>query len=198
MIYAYGRNIYSLSRAGYFPHWMSITHGKRKTPWVALLLGGVVGYGLAFLLDSQYEGTAGAALLSMAVFGAVISYFMQMLAFIRLRRKMPNIERPYRSPVGVFGAGVAAAIALIALVALFLNDAYLPGVYGVAIWFVLGLLYFGLSGRNKLVLSPEEEFAMTQGEHGHPEEEGYGTTKVAETTTDASMAEAPDVTGPAT
>ncbi len=182
IIYAYGRNIYSLSRAGYFPHWMSVTHGKRKTPYVALLLGGVVGYALAWLLDSQSAGTAGAALLSMAVFGAVISYSMQMFSFIMLRRKMPNIERPYRSPVGVFGAGLAAVIALISLVALFLNDAYLPGVYGVAIWFVLGILYFGLSGRNKLVLSPEEEFAMTMGEHGHPEEEGYGTTSVADTT----------------
>jgi ethanolamine permease len=182
IIYAYGRNIYSLSRAGYFPHWMSVTHGKRKTPHVALLLGAVIGYGLAWILDSQYSGTAGAALLSMAVFGAVISYFMQMVSFIRLRSKMPNIARPYLSPVGVVGAGVAAVIALISLVALFLNDAYLPGVYGVAIWFVLGLLYFWLSGRNKLVLSPEEEFAMTNGQHGHPETEGYGTTSVADTT----------------
>jgi ethanolamine permease len=192
IIYAYGRNIYSLSRAGYFPHWMSVTHGKRKTPYVALLLGGAVGLGLAFLLDSQYEGTAGAALLSMAVFGAVISYFMQMLSFIRLRRNMPNISRPYRSPVGIFGAAVAGLIALISLVALFLNDAYRPGVYGVAIWFVLALLYFALSGRNKLVLSPEEEFAMTRGEHGHPETEGYGTTHVADTTaTDTTVADPP-------
>ncbi len=63
IIYAYGRNIYSLSRAGYFPHWMSVTHGKRKTPYVALLLGAVVGLGLAFLLDSQYsrDGRRGAA-----------------------------------------------------------------------------------------------------------------------------------------
>ncbi len=194
IIYAYGRNIYSLSRAGYFPHWMSVTHGKRKTPYVALLLGGVVGLALAFLLDSQYEGTAGAALLSMAVFGAVISYFMQMLSFIRLRRNMPNIARPYRSPVGVFGAAVAGLIALISLVALFLNDAYRPGVYGVAIWFILALLYFALSGRNKLVLSPEEEFAMTRGEHGHPETEGYGTTLVADTT--ASDTTASDTTVP--
>ena len=43
----------------------------------------------------------------MAVFGAVISYFMQCLAFIMLRRKLPNIERPYRSPVGVWGAAIA-------------------------------------------------------------------------------------------
>ena len=196
IIYAYGRNIYSLSRAGYFPHWMSLTHGKRKTPYVALLLGAVVGLALAFLLDNQYSGTAGAALLSMAVFGAVISYFMQMLSFIRLRRNMPNISRPYRSPVGIFGAAVAGLIALISLVALFLNDAYRPGVYGVAIWFVLALLYFAISGRNKLVLSPEEEFAMTQGEHGHPEEEGYGSTSVADTTRTDTTVPDTDVTGP--
>jgi hypothetical protein len=30
------------------------------------------------------------------------------------------------------------------------------------------------------VLSPEEEFAMTRGEHGRPQREGYGTTSVAD------------------
>ena len=29
IIYAYGRNTYSLSRAGYFPKWLSITHPRR-------------------------------------------------------------------------------------------------------------------------------------------------------------------------
>ncbi len=181
IIYAYGRNIYSLSRAGYFPKWMSLTHGQRKTPWVALLLGGTIGYGLCWLLYTNAAGTAvGDALLTMAVFGAVISYFMQMLAFILLRKKLPNVSRPYRSPLGVTGASVAAIIALIALGSLFIIPGYRPGVLGVAVWFVLALLYFGLSGRNKLVLSPEEEFALTRGEHGHPETEGYGTTHVSE------------------
>ena len=47
----------------------------------------------------------------------------------------------------------------------------------------LGILYFAIVGRHKLVLSPEEEFALTQGEHGHPQTEGYGTTHVADVTT---------------
>ena len=184
IIFAYGRNIYSLSRAGYFPHWMSVTGGKRRTPYLALLLGGVVGYALAWGLyefgynDAGEATTAGAALLSMAVFGAVISYAMQMYSFIRLRRRMPDVERPYRSPLGVVGAAVAGVIALVSLVSLYLDAAYRPAVYGIAAWFAAGILYFALAGRNKLILSPEEEFAMTQGEHGHPESEGYGTTRV--------------------
>jgi ethanolamine permease len=186
IIYAYGRNIYSLSRAGYFPKWMSVTHGTRKTPWVALLLGAVIGVLLALLLrwaggqDSAFAATVSGALLNMAVFGAVISYAMQSVAFVLLRRHFPNIQRPYRSPVGVGGAVIAGIIAVIALLATFLNEGYRPGVYGVAIWFVVAMAYFAFSGRNRLVLSPEEEFALTRGEHGHPETEGYGTTNVSD------------------
>jgi ethanolamine permease len=37
-------------------------------------------------------------------------------------------------------------------------------VIGVAVWFAVGILYFALVGRHKLVLSPEEEFALTKGQ----------------------------------
>jgi ethanolamine permease len=53
-------------------------------------------------------------------------------------------------------------------------------VYGVAIYFVLGVVYFAIAGRHRLVLSPEEEFAMTLGEHGRPQQEGYGHTHVGD------------------
>jgi ethanolamine permease len=186
IIYAYGRNTFSLSRAGYFPKWLSVTHGRRQTPHVALIAGAVVGYALAVLIyqlgksEGRLAGQIVGALLYMAVFGAVISYFMQCLSFIMLRRRLPNITRPYRSPVGEWGAGIAAAIALVSLVSLYVNEDYRPGVVGTLIYFALGILYFAIAGRHRLVLSPEEEFAMTQGEHGHPEEEGYGKTHVDE------------------
>jgi ethanolamine permease len=186
IIYAYGRNTYSLSRAGYFPKWLSITHGKRNTPHVALIAGAIVGYALAVLIyqlgksSGQLAGQIVGALLYMAVFGAVISYFMQCLSFILLRRRLPNIVRPYRSPVGQWGAGIAGAIALVALISLYFNADYRPGVVGTLVYFVLGIAYFAIAGRHRLVLSPEEEFALTSGEHGHPEIEGYGTTHVTD------------------
>ena len=110
----------------------------------------------------------------------MISYALQCVSFILLRRNLPHIDRPYRSPLGVPGAAVAGVIAVISLVAVFLNEAYRPGVYGVAIYYVLGLLYFAIAGRHRLVLSPEEEFALTLGKHGHPEREGYGQTHVGD------------------
>jgi ethanolamine permease len=186
IIYAYGRNTFSLSRAGYFPKWLSVTHGTRHTPARALIAGGIVGYALAVLIyqlgksSGQLAGQIVGALLVMAVFGAVISYFMQCLSFILLRRKLPDIARPYRSPVNQWGAAIAGVIALVSLASLYSNEDYRPGVYGTLIYFLLGILYFAIAGRHRLVLSPEEEFALTSGEHGHPETEGYGTTRVAD------------------
>lgn len=184
IIYAYGRNIYSLSRAGYFPHWLSVTHGTRRTPHVALVAGAVLGFLVALLIqygEALFGGVpVGAVLLNMAVFGAVIAYVMQMIAFILLRKNYPNIERPYVSRFGVPGAAVAAVIAAVTLLFLFLNPAYRVGVWGAAIWFALGLIYFAVIGRHRLVYSPEEAFATSRGEHGHPEREGYGTTGVAD------------------
>jgi ethanolamine permease len=181
IIFAYGRNTYSLSRAGYFPQFLSKTHGTRKTPHVALIAGAVVGYAVSYavyLLQQKELGTQiVAALLNMAVFAAVISYIFQMASFVLLRRNMPDIERPYRSKWGVPGAVIAGVLAAVSLIAIFLNEAYRPGLYGVAAYYVLGILYFAIAGRHRLVLSPEEEFALTLGERGVPGQEGYSTSK---------------------
>ena len=162
IIFAYGRNIYSLSRAGYFPRWLSVTHGTRKTPHVALVAGAVLGYLVAlgiYLLPQ--DSPVGAVLLNMAVFGALISYIMQLLAFVLLRIRLPLIERPFVSPVGVPGAVGALVICAAALLFLFLNPDYNKGVLGAAVWYFLGLLYFATYARKRLVKAPEEAFAET-------------------------------------
>jgi ethanolamine permease len=199
IIYAYGRNTYSLSRAGYFPKWLSVTHGTRNTPHRALIAGAVVGYALAVLIyqlgksEGALAGQIVGALLYMAVFGAVISYFMQCLSFILLRRRYPDIERPYRSPVGEWGAAVAGVIALVSLISLYSNPDYRPGVVGTLVYFAIGVAYFAVAGRHKLVLSPEEEFAVTRGEHGRPQREGYGTTHVTDIEAEPASKETPTV-----
>ena len=75
-------------------------------------------------------------MLNMAVFAAVLAYTLQAISFVLLRRNLPNIERPYVQPVGAWRARtIAGVIALVALVSIFLNEDYRPGVYGVAVYF---------------------------------------------------------------
>jgi ethanolamine permease len=179
IIFAYGRNIFSLSRAGYYPHALSVTSGKRQTPHIALVLGAILGWIAAYIIYKKGTTQVGASLLYMAVFGAVISYFMQCLSFIQLRRKLPNIERPFRSPLGIPGAAIAGAIALVSLGAILYNADYRPGVYGVAIVYLVAIAYFAAAGRHRLVFSPEEEFAMTAGQQPAAAEERATTPPTA-------------------
>lgn len=175
IMFAYGRNMYSLSRAGYYPRFLSLT-GKRSTPWVALAAGALIGFVALVVVDfaGGADGVAGAIVLNIAVWGAVLAYFMQMVSFIVLRRKFPNAKRPYRSPWGLFGAYAAAAIAAVTFVGFLLNETFQPAIVAIIIVYVIGLLIFGFYGRHRLILSPEEEYAVSGGLHGDPQQEGYG------------------------
>lgn len=163
IMFAYGRNIYSLSRAGYYPKFLSLT-GARKTPWVALLVGGAIGFAALFVV--QYGmASAGTIVLNIAVWGAVIAYLLQMVSFVLLRRTYPNAARPYTSPTGVVGAVVAGLLAAMIFVGVILNPAYRLAILAIAIVFALGLASFALWGRKRLILSPEEEYALSGGLH---------------------------------
>ncbi|HEX4341477.1 MAG TPA: amino acid permease [Polyangiaceae bacterium] len=160
-IYAYGRVIFALSRAGYFPRVLSIT-GKRKTPWAALLAGGAVGLAAVFLIDS-FGSTSklGAALLNMAVFGAVISYSMVMVSYIKLKITRKDLPRPYKSPLGIPGAAVGALLAVVALGACFANPDFRPAVWATALFLALAVMYFIVYSRTRLVAqAPEERIAL--------------------------------------
>ncbi len=165
IIFAQGRQIFSLSRAGYFPTFLSVTHGTRKTPQVAMISGALMGLAIMlviFILLGADTGSAviGGTLLNMAVFGAMCSYIAQAVSFVLLRKHHAHIERPYKSPFGNPGAWITVIIALVTIFYQVSDQTYRAGVVGVAIWFGVGILYFALVGRHRLVLSPEEEFAM--------------------------------------
>ncbi|HAM25546.1 MAG TPA: amino acid ABC transporter permease [Microbacteriaceae bacterium] len=179
IMFAAGRNMYSLSRAGYYPKFLSLTGRKHETPWVALIVGAIIGF--IVLLVVQWISAASPAasvaangiILFIAVFGAVISYVAQMVSFVILRRKFPNAHRPYKSPVGVPGAIVAGVIAFVTLLGIVFVVDFRPAIVTGVIIFAAGLITFALVGRKRLVLSPEEEYALSGGLHGDPQAEGY-------------------------
>jgi ethanolamine permease len=165
ILFAMGRQIYSLSRAGYFPTTLSVTHEKYRTPHIAMIVGSIVGLAVMliiwFAMGAEKGGAAiGSILLNMAVFGAMFSYILQAISFILLRQNQPNMARPYRSPLGIPGAVATIVIGVVTLLFQIQDPNFYYGVFWVAVWFLAAILYFWLIGRHKLILSPEEEFAM--------------------------------------
>ncbi|OLF11836.1 ethanolamine permease [Actinophytocola xanthii] len=154
IIYAYSRQLFALSRAGYLPRWLSRT-GRRKTPYLALIVPGTIGFVLATATMD------GALLINIAVFGATVSYVLLNVSHIVLRVREPNLERPYRTPGGVVTTGVAAVLAVAAVIATFFVDEKAAAITAGILVIALG--YFFFYSRHHLVANaPEEEFAAVR------------------------------------
>jgi ethanolamine permease len=151
IIYAYSRQLFALSRAGYLPRWLSRT-GRRKTPVLALVVPGTIGFLLASITMD------GAKLINIAVFGATVSYVLLNISHIVLRMREPDLERPYRTPGGVVTTGIAAVLAVAAVVATFFVDEVAAAITAGIL--LVALVYFFVYSRHHLVANaPEEEFA---------------------------------------
>ena len=98
---------------------------------------------------------------------------MQMVSYVILRRKYPNVERPYRSPWGIPGAVIAGAVSVLIFFGFFINEPARPAIVAIAVVYVIILLGFAFFFRHRLVLSPEEEYAISGGLHRDPQAEGY-------------------------
>lgn len=151
IIYAYSRQIFALSRAGYLPKKLSLTNSN-KAPYLALIVPGIIG----FLLSLTGEGDL---LILMAVFGATISYVLMMASHIKLRLSRPDLPRPYRTPGGIFTSSIALVLASLAVIAGLMVD---PKVWFMAAGiYAVFILYFVIFSRHHLVSgTPEEEFAQ--------------------------------------
>ena len=149
IIFAYSRQVFALSRAGYLPRWLSVT-SPRKVPAMALVVPGIFGFALSLT-------GAGDLMITMAVFGATLSYALMMAAHILLRLREPDLERPYRTPGGVVTTGAAFILSLVAFTSTFVvsREAALWS----AVFYGLLVAYFVAYSRHHLVAqAPEEEF----------------------------------------
>lgn len=165
ILFAQGRQIFALSRSGYLPSGLSLTHGERKTPVLAMLAGS--GLGLAIMLGLRAAfghddagALIGGMLLNMAVFAAMLSYLTRAAAFLALRRNFPMLKRPFVSPMGPAGAWLTLAICGVTLACQVRDQGFFDGSIWVAGWIALGAVYYALIARHRLVLTPEETAAL--------------------------------------
>ncbi len=148
IIYAYGRLLFALSRAGYYPNPLAGV-SRWRTPHVALIAGGGVGLVLCFLAQ-EFSVSVGPALLNMAVFGALLSYTLVLVSYLRLKVDKPQLRRPYVSPLGSAGAVAGIVLALICLAATFAVPSFRPGVIGTAVFVCIMLLWYWLFRRKSV------------------------------------------------
>jgi len=120
IIMGYSRQMFALSRAGFLPPVLATLHPRRKTPHWAIIAGGIIGIAAIYSdrLISFGGATLTANIVTISAFGALVMYIMSMLSLFRLRRREPNLERPFRALLYPYFPGTALIMASISLLAM--------------------------------------------------------------------------------
>lgn len=114
-LYGGARCIYSLANAKMLPAFLGKIHPKHNTPYNAVILCGILSTFSCLLGKGALEWFVNAS-----SFGVVIMYTMVALSFIFLRKRAPNMVRPYKVKHTVLVGGGAV------FVAIFFAYMYLP------------------------------------------------------------------------
>lgn len=140
IILGYSRQLFALARAGYLPQGLAKL-SRFQTPYRAILAGGVIGIVAIFGDGINLQGMSlTAAMITMAVFGAIVMYIMSMLSLFRLRRIAPNLPRTFRAPGYPIIPAIALICALICLAAMLWFNPMIAALF--ILFMVIGYLYF--------------------------------------------------------
>ncbi|HSI48116.1 MAG TPA: ethanolamine permease [Ideonella sp.] len=145
IILGYSRQIFALAREGYLPGWLAAVHPSFGTPWRAVLAGGVIGIAAIFSDELIKFGgqTLTANIVTMSVLGAIVMYIISMVSLFALRKKEPNLERPFPAIAYPVLPAVALVLAVGCLVTMIWFNALISGVFlGVM---ALAYVYFRLT-----------------------------------------------------
>ncbi|WP_110669626.1 APC family permease [Salinicola halophilus] len=129
------RAIYALAHSGMLPAFLGKLHPKYKTPTNAIILIGVLS-----TLAPFFGRPALVWLVDAGGLGIVIAYLVVAVSFLILRRREPDMPRPYRVSCGI-AVGVLAV-----LMSLGMLFAYLPGSPSALVpveWLIFGMWMVG-------------------------------------------------------
>lgn len=111
IILAGGRATFEFGRVGYAPKILGKVNHRFKTPANSLIVNMLVGI-VALMTGKTSE------IITIACFGALCLYIVSMLSFFALRKKEPDMERPFKVPMYPAFPIIALIIASIAFVAM--------------------------------------------------------------------------------
>jgi ethanolamine permease len=124
-IIGYSRQIYALARSGYLPPFLGTVNARYQTPHWALLAGGIIGC-IALSIGHTDQ------VIILAALGAVVMYMISMMALLVLRKKEPDLERPFTVPFYPIFPIIALLLSFICLLAIVYYHFYL------SLWFFAG------------------------------------------------------------
>jgi ethanolamine permease len=110
-ILASSRQVFAMARSGYMPRFLSGLSHRFKTPHRALVAGGLISF------IALFTGTA-AQIVYISVMGAVLMYMLSMISLFILRKKEPDLERPFTAPVYPIFPAIALVICTVTLIAM--------------------------------------------------------------------------------
>ena len=145
-IIGYSRQVFALARAGYLPAFLARLNG-RQTPHWALVAGGAVGVG------ALLTGTTG-QVITLSVLGALVMYVMSLLSLFALRRREPELVRPFAVPGYPAVPLLALALCLVSLAALVYYNLLLSGVFLAGLLALLAM--YLLLGQHKKVIQERD------------------------------------------
>ena len=117
------RAIYALARSNLLPAFLAKLHPRYRTPYNAILLIG----GLS-VIGPFFGRPVLVWLVDAGGLGIVVAYGMVAWSFLALRKKEPELERPYKVSFGK-AVGIAALVLSIGL-----GFLYLPGSPSALLW----------------------------------------------------------------
>ncbi|WP_221394066.1 ethanolamine permease [Dyadobacter sp. NIV53] len=127
-IIGYSRQIFALARSGFLPSFLGKVNPRFQTPHWALFAGGLIGC-IALCLGTTDQ------VIILAALGAVVMYIISMAALFVLRKKEPELERPFTVPLFPYFPAIALVISIICLISIVYYNPVL------SLWF-FGILLF--------------------------------------------------------
>ena len=134
----YSRQIYALARSGYLPDFLAEVNQKYRTPHWALIIGGMVGFVAIFSGRTEQ-------IIIMSVLGAIVMYVVSMISLFVLRKKEPNLARPYKAPFYPIFPFIALFLSVICMVAIVYYNLFLSAIFFASLFVcLLVFMSFGL------------------------------------------------------
>jgi len=122
IILAAGRSTFEFGRVGFAPKFLGEVQTNFKTPAKALVFNMIIG------IIALFTGQTG-DIITIACFGALSLYIISMISMLALRRKEPNLERPFKVPFYPFSPIIALIIAGVAFIAMTIYNLKLAAIY---------------------------------------------------------------------